>query len=48
MIVAVALALGTGLFIFFGWLSDKIGRKRIMMAGCLLGALTLLPALQGR
>ena len=44
IIVAVALALGTGLFVFFGWLSDKIGRKRIMMAGCLLGALTLLPA----
>jgi MFS family permease len=43
LVVAVALALGTGLFIFFGWLSDRIGRKKIMMAGCLLGALTYFP-----
>jgi MFS family permease len=43
LIIAVALILGTGLFVFFGWLSDKIGRKKIMMAGCLLGALTYFP-----
>ena len=43
IILAVALAMGTGLFIFFGWLSDKIGRKKIMMAGCLLGAVTYFP-----
>jgi MFS family permease len=43
MIIAVALVLGTGLFLFFGWLSDRIGRKRIMLAGCLLGAVTYFP-----
>ena len=43
LIVAVALSLGTGLFVFFGWLSDRIGRKKIMIAGCLLGAVTYFP-----
>jgi len=42
-IIVVALALGMPLFTLFGWLSDKIGRKKIMMAGCLLAVVTYLP-----
>ncbi len=42
-IVAAALAIGTPLFVFFGRLSDAIGRKKIMLAGCLLAALTYVP-----
>jgi len=43
IIVAVALVLGTPFFIVFGALSDRIGRKRIMMSGCLIAALSYLP-----
>jgi MFS family permease len=46
-ILAVALALGAGFFVFFGWLSDKIGRKRIMLVGCLLAAATYFPIYRG-
>src|SRR4029079_18646421 len=42
-IVAIALLLGMPLFVFFGALSDRIGRKRIMMIGCLLAAVSYLP-----
>lgn len=42
-IVAIALLFGMPFFVFFGWLSDRIGRKRIMMAGCLLGAVSYIP-----
>jgi MFS family permease len=43
LFIAAALAIATGGFILFGWLSDKIGRKPIIMAGCLLAALTYFP-----
>jgi MFS family permease len=43
LMIAAALALGTPFFVFFGWLSDRIGRKHIIMAGCLIAALTYFP-----
>jgi MFS family permease len=42
-IVVIALAIAMPLFVLFGWLSDKIGRKKIMMAGCLLAVITYIP-----
>jgi len=42
-IVAVALLMGMPFFIFFGALSDRIGRKWIILAGCLLAVVTYLP-----
>ncbi|WP_456315835.1 MFS transporter [Plastoroseomonas arctica] len=43
MLVAWSLLLGSGGFVFFGWLSDKIGRKPIILGGCLLAAVTYFP-----
>src|SRR5713226_7159 len=43
ILTAIALVLATHWFIFFGWLSDKIGRKPIILAGCLLALLTYFP-----
>jgi MFS family permease len=45
-LVALALALGTPFFVVFGSLSDRIGRKRIMLGGCALAALTYIPIYQ--
>ena len=42
-VIAVALLLGMPLFVVFGALSDRIGRKKIIMAGCLLAVLSYLP-----
>ncbi|MET0345439.1 MAG: MFS transporter [Casimicrobiaceae bacterium] len=42
-LIGIALLLGTPFFIFFGWLSDKIGRLKIILAGCLIAALTYFP-----
>ncbi|GGD49744.1 MFS transporter [Pseudoxanthomonas indica] len=47
LLIAGALALATPFFIFFGWLSDRIGRKKIILAGCLLAALTYFPIFKG-
>jgi MFS family permease len=43
ILIATALLLATPFFVIFGWLSDRIGRKPIIMLGCLLAALTYFP-----
>jgi MFS family permease len=46
-VIGTSLVLATPFFIFFGWLSDKIGRLKIIMAGCLIAALTYFPLFKG-
>ena len=47
ILLALALAAATPFFVIFGTLSDKIGRKPIIMAGCLLAILTYFPIFKG-
>ena len=47
LLIAGALLIGTPCFVLFGWLSDRIGRKSVVLAGCLLAALTYFPIFKG-
>jgi MFS family permease len=46
-LIGLSLLIGTPFFIFFGWLSDKIGRLRIILLGCLIAAVTYFPLFAG-
>jgi MFS family permease len=46
-LIGLSLLLGTPFFIFFGWLSDRIGRLKIILAGCLIAAVTYFPLFAG-
>ena len=47
LVMAAALLIATPFFVVFGALSDKIGRKKIVLAGCLIAALTYFPIFKG-
>jgi MFS family permease len=47
ILLGAALLLGTPFFVIFGKLSDRIGRLKIILAGCLLAALTFIPIFKG-
>jgi MFS family permease len=46
-LIGISLLIGTPFFIVFGWLSDRIGRLKIIMAGCLVAAVTYFPLFAG-
>jgi MFS family permease len=46
ILLAIALLAASPFFIFWGWLSDKVGRKPIILAGCLIAAITYFPLFQ--
>ncbi len=46
IVFSLGLIIGTPFIVLFGWLSDRVGRKYIMITGMVLGALTLFPAFQ--
>ena len=43
ILIGISLIIGTPFFVFFGWLSDRIGRLKIILAGCLIAAVTYFP-----
>jgi MFS family permease len=47
LVMAAALLIATPFFVVFGALSDRIGRKKIVLAGCLIAALTYFPIFKG-
>ncbi|QWG20591.1 MHS family MFS transporter [Bradyrhizobium sediminis] len=46
-LIALSLVIGTPFFIVFGWLSDRIGRLKIILAGCAIAAITYFPLFAG-
>jgi MFS family permease len=47
LMIGISLVIGTPFFIVFGWLSDRIGRLKIILAGCLIAAITYFPLFAG-
>ena len=46
-LIAWSLIFGTPFFLFFGWLSDRVGRRVVILSGCLIAALTYFPLFKG-